>query len=625
MSDPSIEEDSLISQGDIDKLLESSSIEEAEDKLTSNSDSNDSNDVEELGELSQDDIDALMNGNISDPEGEDDAGELSQDDIDKMMNSNTSDSDDDLDYDDDDMELISQADIDSLMNSSEPDEPPDVAENEDAQEAGSEDDAGELSQDDIDKMMNSNASDVQEVEEDEAGELSQEDIDKMMNAGSDDEPSSSGDDEELEMISQDDIRNLINHEIEDNKESLADTNKTNPSSGNQPDKENPDLNGEDKAEASDKGEEIVEEKVEEPMASVTIEEDNSIIEESEAVDVTECLVTQETIDDLIKKFGSEPDPEAEPAPEPVILDEEPIPDSEEQISSEDELSADSDLLDMDGEDEDIAQEEIDALLLDSDDDEDYEEDDDLLISQDDIDTLLMAADQEDEDVLSDLMDEESDDDMEEDLNDEVISDEDEDFQGDDEDQVVLEDGNSEEVADAEPETAAKTKWYKSKLVIACASGLIAMGIIVPAVYFFFFSGDPGQPQNNMQQYAVEESRAITVETVDINIKSQGDINQAGNMVLENFVILASDQSKDMAYVTVDISIDYSDQRAYHEIQNNLSFYRDLIYDSINKSFVSEKREEITEADILWQVETSLKKVLPGTYINRVSFKSFKAS
>ena len=65
MSDPNNEEDSLISQGDIDKLLESSSIEDAEGKLASNSESNDSSDVEELGELSQEDIDTLMNTNTS--------------------------------------------------------------------------------------------------------------------------------------------------------------------------------------------------------------------------------------------------------------------------------------------------------------------------------------------------------------------------------------------------------------------------------------------------------------------------------------------------------------------------------------------------------------------------------
>ena len=110
-----------------------------------------------------------------------------------------------------------------------------------------------------------------------------------------------------------------------------------------------------------------------------------------------------------------------------------------------------------------------------------------------------------------------------------------------------------------------------------------------------------------------------------DVKQQVNIRQSGNITLDGFVILASDTSKDMAYITADVSIDYSDQRAYHEIQNNLSFYRGLIYDSINKSLASGKRDEITEADIIWIVETNLKKILPGNYISRVSFKSFKAS
>ncbi|MBU3954475.1 MAG: hypothetical protein KJ658_20290, partial [Proteobacteria bacterium] len=79
MSDPNLEEESLISQDDIDKLLDSSSIEEAEGALESRK--NNTPDLEDLGELSQDDIDSLMGG-ADDAADEDIMGELSQDDID---------------------------------------------------------------------------------------------------------------------------------------------------------------------------------------------------------------------------------------------------------------------------------------------------------------------------------------------------------------------------------------------------------------------------------------------------------------------------------------------------------------------------------------------------------------
>ena len=97
------------------------------------------------------------------------------------------------------------------------------------------------------------------------------------------------------------------------------------------------------------------------------------------------------------------------------------------------------------------------------------------------------------------------------------------------------------------------------------------------------------------------------------------------MILKDFVILAPDLSKEMSYITADISIDYSDERAYHEILNNLSYYRDLIYQSLGNSFVLKTSEEPTEAEILGRLETALKNVLPENYIRNVSFTSFKAS
>jgi len=534
MSDPTIEEDSLISQDDIDKLLDSSSIEEAEENFPDNN----ADTMDELGELSQDDIDSLMNSNASgreeDPVAEDD-------------------------FEDDDMELISQDDIDSLMNTA-PQE-----------EASSSD----------------------------------EDVD-----------------EDFEMISQEDVNNLMGGQSEDTRV----------------DSKTEDKDGQDSLQVE---EEIIDQRME-----PGIQEDDYVIDESEAMDVQDSLITQKTIDDLINDFDNE-------APsDPVILDEDPIPDSEDRPESEPEpdpvaeseesngqedpddfLKPDSDVtvLDFDDEEaEDVTQDDIDALLLESDDDagEDEEDEDDILISQDDIDTLLMAADQEDEDVLGDLMDNDFDVSMDDEVGDEDILEGDSFAEDDNEDQVVLEGDDEKEVAAPEKKKAKSTsRWYRSKLVIACASVLIILGITVPITYFIFFSGGSNKEAQlePVQKLAAQTQREIEIETVDINMKTQPDIKKPGNMVLKNFVILAPDISKDMTYITADISIDYSDQRAFHEIQNNLSFYRDLIYDSINKSLISEKRQNITEADILWIVETSLKKVLPGHYIDRVSFKSFKAS
>ncbi len=275
MSDSSKEEDSLISQSDIDKLSDSSSMEEAKGKLSLE----ESDSGEELGELSQDDIDTLMNSNTID------SGEEAE-----------------ADDDEDDMELISQDDIENLMHSNILDS----------------------------KEDETSLDGIKSVEE---GKTSKENIDELTKSAA-----------------------------KDNRK-----------------------------------------------------EGGSFSEESEAVDIQEYLVTQETIDDLINTFGDESESSLT---EPVILDEKSASYSEEEIepeteevaessdeekdisggtTSEDFLKPDSNtkVFDLEEDYEDITLEKIDALLLNYDDDED----DDLLISQDDIDTLLMVADQEDEDVL----------------------------------------------------------------------------------------------------------------------------------------------------------------------------------------------------------------------------------
>ncbi len=639
MADPILEEDSLISQDDIDNLLESSTIEEAEEKLSGKGgDSGD--DGDELGELSQEDIDRLMNSNATDPD-------------DLLVEG---------DDEDDDMELISQDDIDLLMNAGgSPDEastdPLEDAGDDDPAEEIDEDDLGELSQDDIDRLMN--ASPLEDTDDPPA--LDQ-DVDQ-------EDPGQDPDEDDMEMISQEDINRLMGGGLEEEgKEDVSDPDI-------QPDIQSGSPAGEDEIlagpEAPDELEKPIEPdgqpsqeqgEAEAPAGEDRVLEDKHIIDDAEAVDVQDCLIAQEAIDDLIQNFDGEDTSES------VVLDEAPVPEDPsaevESMSTPDPGDDPEELvvpLDTTGEDEeslltsvpddtvldfenetngDVSQDDIDALLLESDDDP--EDEDDILISQDDIDTLLMAADQEDEDVLGDLMDNTSDAGMDDDFEDEdilgdenILEDEDSDEVDDlyDEDQVVLEGDDEDSAAKPVPKKAkaksgrVKSGWLKSRLVIACVSALVVLGIMVPLSYFLFFSGEPNQKmdQDPIASLTAEPQREIEIETVEIPAQPRAMDKNPGNMILKDFIILAPDPSKEMAYITADISIDYSDQRVYHEIQGNLSFYRDLIYDSLNKSLASEKREDITETDVLWVIETTLKKVLPGNYINRVSFKSFKVS
>lgn len=551
MAEETYEEESLISQEDIDRLLDASSFEEAEENLSQPPEPME----DDLGELSQEDIDQLMGGGGTDSKmeempPEDDAGELSQDDIDRMMNGG------------------------GLQEESEPETGPD--------------DVGELSQEDIDRMMNATAleNDPEPVEDAEELELiSQEDIQRLMNASPEDaaEPGAGG--EELELISQEDINGL-----------MTDT------AGDEP-----------------KNEEAVD------------LDDDSAIDESEAVDVAQTLITQETIDRLIKdrpapgredSAGTEEPGDDSGQAETVILDGEPE-DTETVFAQAGEELPETSGVEGKGpgpEEQalnDVTQEDIDSLLQGTDDDEDFlGDEEDILISQDDIDTLLLAADQEDEDVLGDLMDGGVLDEF--DTQDLLDGEE-------DTDQVVLEGAGEISREEEEEPSGARSSWFRSRLVIAGFSILLVLGIMVPCAYFLFGSKDSVPLPEKQPVPTADSDSSGEPAVVSINVNQLSDIKKSGSIILTDFLILTSGKSRGMAYVQADIAIDYTDQRAFHEINDNLPFYRDLIFESIQKNLVSEKESKVTKSDLIWEVENTLKKVLPPQYIERVSFKTFKTS
>jgi flagellar basal body-associated protein FliL len=397
--------------------------------------------------------------------------------------------------------------------------------------------------------------------------------------------------------------------------------------------------------------------------------DDFVISPDQAVNAADCRITQETLDVLMQN-----PPEIVPAQDPVVLDE-PQAARETQVPAPDQVNLDA--VDLDAPEEevleplpdqgDVTQEDIDSLLRDpyeEDEEEEAEmtaasddgtapdgeaasdeedEEEDILISQDDIDTLLMGADQEDEDILGNASGNDLEDILDNDAADQDFSDNEDDPDTPDNDQVILEKAGSEDawIDEGRPQQTGD-KWYRSKLLAAVASALLVLAIAVPAAYFLFFPRVPELPITNEQ--TIQAIGEITrdgqaaegllenlqdvpseVDSVIVDVAPLVPVAKSGSMVLKNFIVLASDRSTDMAYITLDISVDYSDQRAYDEINSNLPFFRDLIYASIQQNLVWEKRNEVTQNELIMGVEAGLKNVLPKGYIDKIRFTSFETS
>jgi flagellar basal body-associated protein FliL len=499
-------------------------------------------------------------------------------------------------------DLVSQDDIDKLLAASSIEEAEESLETVDI--SSESDDMGELSQDDIDRLLNSGPEDTPDDArgdtDDDFGELSQNDIDNLMggNPGNpaDDDPE---DEEEIELIDQSDIDRLMARggDQEDPLESAAPLDT--PESGN---------------------------------AQGPPVRDDFVISPEQAADPADCLITQDTLDTLIQN-----------APE-TDLDAVPLNETAPETNQTDVTQEDIDALLQDPDEEtEEAEETVTAEEEEKEEEKndvvDLEDEDDLLISQDDIDTLLMNDDQEDEDILEDVLGKDFEDMLDDESADEYSRDNDGDQDGPGSDQVVLEPSDATEttgIADKPSDTGRK--WYRSKLLLAAASVLLVLAITVPAAYFLFFPRTPELPSVNQPiPRAAQEMDTDSVldenpaagnmleNSIQVDVAPVQPVARPGNMVLKNFIVLASDRATDMAYVTLDISIDYSDGRAYDEINSNLAFFRDLIYRSIQQNLVWEKRNEVTQNELMRGVEAGLQKALPPGFIKNVGFLSFKTS
>ncbi len=525
-------------------------------------------------------------------------------------------------------DLISQEDIDALLASDSSDDKSDTEDEE----------VGELSQDDIDSLLNSNSL---------APEADAPDEEKEGESGSF-EPDDTADDTDdfSELISQDDINALIGNQ---NGDDLADAGAG---------------EGEAAAVAAEKDDIVVEDEAPEGNDTVT-EDDPYRIDASEAVGVQDCLITQETLDELASQPDQDPDAQQESESLDLDLDTDSIG-QELDLGDDDspdplpDQAEESPLDDSSAQAEEISQDDIDALLSEDDDEldegvdadsdimadldvdtggsEESREDDEILISQDDIDALLMSSDQEDEDVLGNLLDDD-DDGIDSDAVDEFLDDEDDlddfsddlsdDMMEDEEDDTVVLEGLDDDPDSGKTKKSKKSgpSWYRSKRVFAAAGILLIIVLSVPVAYKLFFSSDTAQ--NDMQTESVpaaSSEREIIVDssdTVDITVGQARPASTPGSLVLKDFIILASDDSDALSYVATDISIDYSNESAYNEINENMPFYRGLIYDSIQQALSSERKDDITESDLARVVEAALKTVLPGDFIDSIRFDSFK--
>lgn len=152
-------------------------------------------------------------------------------------------------------------------------------------------------------------------------------------------------------------------------------------------------------------------------------------------------------------------------------------------------------------------------------------------------------------------------------------------------------------------------------------------LIVLAGYFLFFPLERQTADSGVQvaKPVPGEETSEEVQSVDIDLEEKAAYStEPRKLALKDFLIMAPEQSENLAYIRADISIDYSDKNVYNSIKAHTPFYRDIIYTSIRDALDSEKGDKVTEADLAEIVNKALQDALPEESIKKVSFSGFKA-
>ncbi len=596
-------DDEIISQDDIDKLLNASVNDENDGENAAEADIPSAS-GDEFAELSQEDIDNLLSGGpLGSDSSVDEADEL--DTLDDVDNSdNIAKSGTDLDSDSDlnginDLDLISQDDIDKLMNSADADTGHQSSDSEQAIDLALDDDDDDddlnfISQEDISKLVKGSSLSDDKIVRTSTSEPMEQDVE--INSEDDSEEES----DELDLVSQDDIDKLLNDLSTDSDGDM------------QPEEDNAGDSGENFNEV---GSDDVEESVissDEPEIS----SQEQVLDESDAFDIEDCFIDQDTIDRLFDE------------------------DSAELESASDNGVEESDNVAIDLEtevDEKDASEDLDTLLEDSPDepealDEDAGEVSDL-ISQDDIDELLKGTDEEEEDILGDI-------DGKEDLGDQGFGD-DIDLEDVETDQVVIEEADeSDESSDSgefideiynadgkNEKDKLKKRWYKSKLILAGLGTFIILLSIGSGYYFFFYrhhSGIKSNKENMALNSLSGKNQAGNINDANFPTFPQVQVHHGpGTIAMNGFIVLSPVDNKKITYIKADISVHYLKGQALDEIKKHLPFYRSVIYDAVRKVLQPGNEKKVTKENLSEIIRNALNQVMSEKYIDQVFFTSFK--
>ena len=198
------------------------------------------------------------------------------------------------------------------------------------------------------------------------------------------------------------------------------------------------------------------------------------------------------------------------------------------------------------------------------------------------------------------------------------------------DRVILEDipDEPDDTEELEDEPDSESKWgIKKLLLVASPVVLIVLGVLGVVIYSTIRK-PASEGQRTIQTFSItqqepgNQSGAVKVLNEGLNLDSPAASMAAHFIELKKFLVSAPLKRKDLAYVTADVSIELTSSSAARLVKDHAPFYRNIIYDVLKQALTVRDKSKINEISLKIAILKALNSALPERSIKDVTVSTF---
>lgn len=174
----------------------------------------------------------------------------------------------------------------------------------------------------------------------------------------------------------------------------------------------------------------------------------------------------------------------------------------------------------------------------------------------------------------------------------------------------------------------KRKWKTKKLLIVASPVVLILCGVLGFVIVSSFRKPADDGLRTVQSFPIvrkepeKKTESVKVLKEVLNLDAPVSVSGSHFVELKKFLVPAPTQRKDLAYVTVDITIELTTSAANRLIKDHVAYYRNIIYDVLKKALEARDKSKINEISLKLAILKAFVGALPERSVKDVIVSTF---